>query len=62
MFDLTNLVGRMQTALDRDDITAMRQLLDAMRRGNVGEAYVPGLRELCRRARDRLSRNGRVIP
>jgi len=53
---LTNLVERMQRAIDRDDVDAMRALLDAMRRGNVGEAWVPGLAGLCRAARDKIAK------
>lgn len=50
-----NWTALMQRALELDDHENMRNLLNQMRRQNVGEAYYPGLKDLCARARQRLA-------
>ena len=55
--------ARLIRAILTDNRDALRAILDQMRRRNVGEAqYTPGLRELCKQARQILTARCTDVP
>lgn len=51
-----NYVHLMEQALERNNHEQMREVLRTLTKNNVGEAYYPGLKDLCVEARRRMAR------
>lgn len=53
------LGAELRQALEDDNVQALRNILGRMNRFNLGEAWTPGLKEDCNRARLRLQQEDR---